>query len=236
MHRFAFVLALAGLAAAAPAAVAAPPDSTCVFMVSMTSGTDVNNLDFVVDYTNTFGNVEGTPTNPECARALGGQSFASFHDDDDGHLNVGLIRLDYFSAPVDLVACRIFYDDQKPQPGDFQIQVTNAGRDGGDNNVSPTPTLVVSDVDCPGELPNVTTTTTTTTTLVANGDCGRPVSNGNDPTASDALFALKAAVGGADCDLCFCDVNSNGSIAASDALAILRAAVGIPTVLDCPAC
>ncbi|HEY2774773.1 MAG TPA: hypothetical protein VGK20_12070 [Candidatus Binatia bacterium] len=242
MFRFAVLLSIAWLLPAPHLAVAAP-DKSCVFTVSMTSGTDVNNLDFVVNYANSDSIIEGTTTRPLCVNALNGRAFAAFHDDEAGHLSVATIRLTHFSAPVDLAACEILYDSSAPDPGLFSVQVSNAGRDGDDNNVDPTPTVVVTRVDCPGTLPTPTTTTTTeeptttTTTLPSSGGrCGFPNSGGTTPTASDALFALKAAVGASNCNLCVCDVNSSGAVGASDALAILRTAVGIDTALDCPAC
>lgn len=240
MRRFSVPLASVLLLVLAGGA-AAQPANTCVFTIAMTSGTDVNNLDFEVNYKAAVGNVEGTATRPECSRAINGQAFISFHDDDENSILTGaVIRLTKFSAPVTLAGCRIFYDSNEPIPGEFLITVTNAGRDGEDDNVVPKPTLVVTKVECPGELPEVTTTTTlpeTTTTLPGGGgNCGVPVSGGDEPNASDALFALKAAVGVGACELCVCDVNSSGSVAAGDALAILRAAVGSETVLDCPAC
>lgn len=240
MRRFVLPLALAGTLCAVPVAFAGA-ETTCVFTISMTSGIDINNLDFAVNYLATGGNVEGTPNRPECVRAVGGQTFASFHDrDDTSVLSVAFIRLSYFSAPTPLAACRIFYDTTEPTPQDFSINVTNAGRDGGDGNVSPKPTLVVSKVECPGEFPSLTTTTTfpetTTTTLPGDGRCGFPLSAGTTPTASDALFVLKAAVGGGNCELCECDVNDSGSVAAGDALTILKVAVGGEAELVCPAC
>lgn len=238
-------LALSLVVLAAPAAAvlpaAAAQDPSCVFTVSMTSGSDVNNIDFVVGYNAADGFVGGSATKPECSLAIGGRSFAAYHDDEaQKKLSVALIRLDHFSAPVPLIGCRLHYDSLEPLPADFTVSVANAGRDGGDGNVVPLPVLVVSKVECPGELPEGTTTTTlpetTTTTLVASGDCGFPSSNGTKPTATDALFALKAAVGVTSCDVCICDINDSGSVGASDALGILRAAVGVATSLDCPPC
>ena len=233
-------LVLAALAAA-PLPASAQQDNTCVFLISMTSGTDVNNLDFKVNYLGTGGNVEGTSTRPDCARALPGQAFVGFHDNEAGELSVAVIRLSHFSAPVPLAGCRIFYDTNKPKPSDFFVTITNAGRDGSDEQIVPLPVVAVTDVDCPGELPTVTTTTTlpdtTTTTLVLGGDrCGFPITDGETPSTSDALAILKAAVGNAQCQLCICDINDSGSVGASDALGVLRAAVGIETPLDCPAC
>ncbi|MFN2428128.1 MAG: hypothetical protein ABR587_16970 [Candidatus Binatia bacterium] len=231
-------LSIAGILFATSVAVAGT-ESTCVFTISLTSGTDVNNLDYEVDYLATGGNVEGTPNRPECARAVGGL-FISHHDEDEESVLKGaLVSLDYLSAPTPLVGCRIFYDTIEPTPEDFIIDVLNAGRDGGDNNVIPLPTLAVTDVECPGELPDVTTTTTlapTTTTLPGAARCGFPLSDGEKPSASDALYILKAAVGGGDCPLCVCDVNDSGSLAAGDSLTVLRAAVGVDVPLTCPPC
>jgi len=65
--------------------------------------------------------------------------------------------------------------------------------------------------------------------------CGQPVSAGSQPTASDSLVALKAAVGLPSCDVtpCVCDVTAPSGITATDALSILRAAVGLATALTC---
>jgi len=66
--------------------------------------------------------------------------------------------------------------------------------------------------------------------------CGAPVTrygNGTEPLASDALFALRAAVGIGICALCDCDVNSDNKITASDALSILKRAVGQDVPLVC---
>jgi hypothetical protein len=54
--------------------------------------------------------------------------------------------------------------------------------------------------------------------------------------ATDALLALQAGVGAAECSECRCDVNAAGGISATDALLILRAAVGQPVTLACPPC
>jgi hypothetical protein len=63
--------------------------------------------------------------------------------------------------------------------------------------------------------------------------CGAPVSAAN-PTATDALYALQAAIGTKDCRLCECDVNSDGRLAATDALRILSRATGQNVTLSCP--
>ena len=67
------------------------------------------------------------------------------------------------------------------------------------------------------------------------GDCGQPASTGDRPTATDAFFALKSAVGSEPCPLSVCDVDRSGTITVSDAWRILKAAVGAAGVtLDCP--
>ena len=69
--------------------------------------------------------------------------------------------------------------------------------------------------------------------LAADGDCGQPLSNGDKPTASDALFILRAAVGQEQCDPCPCDVSGDGSVSATDALIALQVAVGSDRDLLC---
>jgi hypothetical protein len=68
-----------------------------------------------------------------------------------------------------------------------------------------------------------------------NVPCGKPTdSAGARPTATDALFTLRASVGLVQCDFDVCDINSSFTITATDALGILRASVGLPVTLNCP--
>ena len=60
----------------------------------------------------------------------------------------------------------------------------------------------------------------------ANGD--------DDITATDALQALKSAVGAADCPAEICDVAVPGGVTSSDALPVLRYSIGQPVALSCP--
>lgn len=72
--------------------------------------------------------------------------------------------------------------------------------------------------------------------VAEGGGCGDPTNDGNT-TASDALFALNAAVGLQTCQICVCDVDNSAALSASDALRLLNFAVGIPNVtLNCPGC
>jgi hypothetical protein len=93
-----------------------------------------------------------------------------------------------------------------------------------------TTTTVIGDTT--STVPNSTSTTTTTTTLVDDGLCGDADDNGSI-TASDALLALRTAIGGAHCPLARCDTNGDGFINTTDSLRILRKAVGIGGALDC---
>ena len=71
--------------------------------------------------------------------------------------------------------------------------------------------------------------------LAAQGDCSQPVTNGSNPTASDCLFILRAAVGSATCDpACVCAPKGSLPTTATDALICLKKAVGQAITLDCP--
>ncbi len=77
-----------------------------------------------------------------------------------------------------------------------------------------------------------------TTGLAAQCDCGRPLSSGAVPSATDCLVILKVAVGlrscGPPCGDDTCNVNGDASLSATDALACLKSAVGTPGLLNCP--
>lgn len=66
--------------------------------------------------------------------------------------------------------------------------------------------------------------------------CAQPVSLGSSPTASDALFILRTAVGSQYCKRCICDLDASGTVTATDALTTLKAAVGSPANLACNSC
>jgi hypothetical protein len=78
--------------------------------------------------------------------------------------------------------------------------------------------------------------------LGGGGVCGDPIAPPGSlrgsalVTATDALFALQAAVLLVQCELCVCDVNDSGGVTASDALIILQTAVGLAAQLTCPPC
>jgi hypothetical protein len=66
--------------------------------------------------------------------------------------------------------------------------------------------------------------------------CGQAICPEDGVQTSDALRALRAAVGSTYCGACRCDADDNGSITATDASRILRNAVGQPVELTCSAC
>ena len=79
----------------------------------------------------------------------------------------------------------------------------------------------------------MTTTIPATTTTLESALCGDANDDG-EVSATDALKALRGAVGTGDCDLELCDFSGDGELAASDALGILRLSVGQPVVGNCP--
>lgn len=65
----------------------------------------------------------------------------------------------------------------------------------------------------------------TTTTTLEGPMCGD--ANGDARiTVTDALMALRTAIGDGNCPLSICDYNGDGKLLSSDALAILRVSVG----------
>ncbi len=76
---------------------------------------------------------------------------------------------------------------------------------------------------------------TTTTTMPPASACGDADGSGS-LTATDALAALRTAVGSGVCALCICDVDASAAVTATDALSILQRAVGQSVVLTCVAC
>lgn len=68
----------------------------------------------------------------------------------------------------------------------------------------------------------------------SNVPCGQPVHpEADNPLASDALFALQAAVGAKVCSPDVCDVDASSTVSSSDALAILRKSVDPNRTLNC---
>jgi len=70
-------------------------------------------------------------------------------------------------------------------------------------------------------------------TASAAQECGHPISTGPTPTASDALFTLRAGVGIGSCDILVCDVDASCAVTATDALILLRVSVGQQADIEC---
>jgi len=107
-----------------------------------------------------------------------------------------------------------------------------------ENNARETVELTAT-IACVGPTTTTSTSSTTTpiqattSTTLAVPICGDANGDG-DVTASDALVALRTAVGSATCSSTLCDTDGSGSITASDALLILKVAVGQDVTLTCP--
>jgi hypothetical protein len=130
----------------------------------------------------------------------------------------------------------------QPRPGTVstreQLIVTVPSTFDFDASGSVTVDVVVRDVagavsDAATVIAHITQTATGNTDL-----CGHASGSGAEAaiTATDALAALKGAVGISPCPPCRCDVDGSGTVLASDALIILRLAVGLPGPLDCEPC
>ncbi len=70
-------------------------------------------------------------------------------------------------------------------------------------------------------------------TCIRTTFCGVPVSRGEKPLVSDALYVLRASVGLEICTICECDVNTDGKTTVSDALGVLQTTVDLPVTLGC---
>jgi hypothetical protein len=68
------------------------------------------------------------------------------------------------------------------------------------------------------------------------GECGQPVTGGASPTASDALYVLRAAVGSVQCEAAVCDTDGSCAVTAGDALRLLWYVTGQPLELSCELC
>jgi hypothetical protein len=230
-------LALTGLLAAPTLT-----DAACDVTYRMTTSQTLSTLLMTSDYSAANGEFVGEFGAVECTDLSG--SMPIFNDNENAEL-LGLTFFSFggFTGPRDLAVCVFEPSGAPPTPQQFVSDIESAGAPNG----SPVEgvEVVVSNISCDGVgtttsttgAPTTTTTTgasTTTSTMSEGAACG---DEGNDGiTATDALFALNAAVGLQTCAPCICDVDDSGSVAASDALLLLNAAVGVPVELTCPPC
>lgn len=203
--------------------------AACDITFDVRPNATVGSLTFAVDYTGADGGFRGSDTATECVDLVSVAQFFAV-DGDAGFMTISLQPIGGFSSPRDVARC--VFD---PNPGasnpfasDFAFPSTIIL---GTNflPIASNEPVGISHISC-----SAGATTTTSTTLPPVGDCGDP--GGGGIAASDALFALQAAVGARVCALCLCDVNGDGIVSATDALTILRIAVGQPLPLQCPVC
>jgi mono/diheme cytochrome c family protein len=71
------------------------------------------------------------------------------------------------------------------------------------------------------------------TAYAGHGDCGQPMTEGPHPTATDALYTLRSAVGSKPCEKAVCDVDGDCRINALDALLTLHSSTLNATPSDC---
>lgn len=80
---------------------------------------------------------------------------------------------------------------------------------------------------------------------VSSEQCGDPIGDrfriggvdlGRPPTATDALYVLRAVLQGTPCNPCICDIDGDGLADATDALWLLKIAAGADLPLKCPPC
>ncbi len=109
----------------------------------------------------------------------------------------------------------------------------------GDETCTPTTTTTTTSTTTTTTAQRTTTSTTEsssttfeTTTTLPGFLCGDANHDG-DVTASDALLALRTAVGTGQCDLLDCDLDGNLMVATRDALAILRLSAGLNVPFAC---
>jgi len=196
-------------------------------------------LVFDVAYTPPELRFVGIGTSVACTRIVP-NTLAVFDDDDHGTLRIDLSTDAAISSVIQLLAVCTTESVELPTASDFTITLVAETKVGGGAVVPPVlvqlllPT--VEDCDAVSSTTTSTTTTTTTTTLAPPGpECGDPTQD-SAITATDALFALNAAVGLRTCEPCVCDIDGSTTVSASDALILLTIAVGQPYAPACPPC
>ncbi|HYC56101.1 MAG TPA: dockerin type I domain-containing protein [Candidatus Binatia bacterium] len=216
---------------------------TCSVLFRLQTAGSFRRVQFTVDYSDAGGELPQSPAvscHNQTSAMLGATGNAQ-----NRTLSLNLQAVEAFTGPRDLVECDFVPVDFIADSNAFDVDVTAAS----DANNTPIPVgslpaVTASDVMCPSLTttttlgPTTTTTTVTTTSTTSTTlepTCG-DANNDGQIQASDALAALREAVGlESPCTPARCDTDDSGSITASDALRILRAAVGGNVDLDCPA-
>lgn len=231
-------------------AVAGARAADCRITFALDANVTLTALHHTVDYSQAGGSwpiIDYTWGPPSSCASLGGLITLSWTDAPNQTFGVTVqsVETEYLDGPTNFAECGYARPGSAPDVSDFEVTTTLALDTNGDP-LSSLPRVFISDITCSGGGTTTTTSIpveTTTTTLASGGSCGDPVGpllvSGSVPAlvnATDALFALRAAVGLETCEICVCDVDASGSVAASDALALLLVAVGQPGDLECPPC
>ncbi len=198
-------------------------------------------------YANAGGSFRDADSVADCVELLAGSAILGAVDNEGGKtLTLSLnAQPGGFSGPTDLARCVFEPSGAAPSAGDFPLLFPATGLH---TNFTPVTgaSVVVASVSCEGIVTTTTSTSTssstsststsssTSTTTLPPPGCGDR--GGDGVKATDALFALIAALGGEICDDCICDADGNGKQVATDALRILQFAVGADVELLCPPC
>jgi len=214
-------------------------------------------LQFVVDYTGASGEFVGSGQDVACTANV--DALAVYNDKDSVRtLKAGLVAVDGFAAPSDVVTCRFEAPDGAPTASDFSVTVEDAAVPEG-VKITPLPLVVVSSIaavggdgcgdgdggsvcgngvvedgeECDDGDANGSDAATCSSECTLVEPCGDTDGNGT-VTASDASRALKQAVGiDSACTTSACDVNESGTVTATDARMILDVSVGRDVALHC---
>jgi len=132
-----------------------------------------------------------------------------------------------FQGPAPLVSCTASFAHDDCPPHVNELPVTIYELAGPDGELANLPAICADHVECNVEPCGQDG-------LFTQIACGDADASGAILT-SDALAALRAAVGLLNCLPERCDTDRDGSVDASDARAILAASVGLHAMLICPA-
>ncbi|HYC00285.1 MAG TPA: hypothetical protein VEC57_14205 [Candidatus Limnocylindrales bacterium] len=209
---------------------------TCSVLLRLDTAGSFRRVSFELGYEDAGGRLAGN-ANVVCHNQTSAQ-IGIDENKNEQTVSFNLVSLQAFTGPRDLVECDFVPTHFLGDADDFDVLVLAASDA---NNVPITGTLPdvsASHVMCPSLTTTTTagptTTNTTVTTTTGEPLCG-DADNSGEVQASDALAALREAVGlTSPCTLARCDTDSSGVIQASDALRILKAAVGADVTLDCP--
>jgi hypothetical protein len=212
------------------------PSFDCVIRFSIPSAIDLGAVYVTVDYAESATNVVGCGYAPACqSRYTDFRTLYEKRDYDDlGLLDLNVRNAPGFSTPATIAECDLRFSGGStiPDPDNFIVTVREARTPPPLYKEITPPPVVTAQVSCGSDV------TTTTTTLPPHpAGCGCPCSPvAVGPTASDALYALNAAIGIVTCKTCICDVNRSGIVDSTDALTVLTKAVGLEATLRCVEC